>query len=190
MRTSNILVALCQLQTRICATVYRLLVSLSGNRKRSRERLTSTSISRPSSIAQPFFPIFFTVVKLRSSLTNWNTFGTRCLRCLLGISYKDRIRNEFVYEKSKLRPLIELVHECQLQWIGHAIRRKADEPLKTFALYEPDPSSCSTKRDTQPSIYSHIIASLLSYESNCVTDVERLNNQRIKRKARGIAYES
>ena len=61
-----------------------------------------------------------------------NIFDTRYLLVLLGISYKDQVRIEVIYEKSKQKSLIELVNERQLQWISHAVPRKIDEPFKTF----------------------------------------------------------
>ena len=98
---------------------------------------------------------------LSRDLTNQlNSFATRCYRKILGISYLEHITNEEVYSRVEQKPLAETIHLRQLTWVGHALRRPANEPSRIFALYEP---THGRPKRGQPTInYLNYIGKLLN----------------------------
>ena len=53
----------------------------------------------------------------------------------LGIKPLDRVKLEVIYSKVNHKPLVDLMRQRQLSWVGHALRRNEHEPAKMFALY-------------------------------------------------------
>lgn len=53
-----------------------------------------------------------------------NTFEMRCLRCMLGVSLLNRIRNDEIRRRLGVKiPIVELVKQKRLRWFGHVVRR-------------------------------------------------------------------
>ena len=51
-----------------------------------------------------------------------NAFHQRCLRRILGITYKDRIKNEVILDRTNQRQLTDIIQERRLRWLGHVFR--------------------------------------------------------------------
>ncbi|XP_063545967.1 uncharacterized protein LOC134753921 [Cydia strobilella] len=51
-----------------------------------------------------------------------NAFHMRCIRNILGISWKDRVTNERVLEIAQLPSLFALLKQRRLRWLGHVHR--------------------------------------------------------------------
>ena len=57
-------------------------------------------------------------------------FEFKCLRRILGISYKDRRTNDFVWQQIKrcnkdIEPLLKTVKTRKLKWFGHTVRHNS-----------------------------------------------------------------
>jgi len=89
-------------------------------------------------------------------------FGTNCLRFILGIKRIARVRNEAIYEQSKMAPVTRLVRARQLRYLGHVLRLNDNEPAKIFALYTP--SHSKRKRGRPKQSFINYAASLISDE--------------------------
>ncbi|XP_063385492.1 uncharacterized protein LOC134671562 [Cydia fagiglandana] len=54
----------------------------------------------------------------------------KMLRWAGGVTRLDRIRNEHVRGSFKVTPIPDKLHESQLRWYGHVMRREKDHPVK------------------------------------------------------------
>ena len=53
-----------------------------------------------------------------------NTFEMRCLRCILGVTRRDRIRNVVIRERLNMTDsIIDTIQKRRLRWFGHIVRR-------------------------------------------------------------------
>lgn len=55
-----------------------------------------------------------------------NAFHTRCLRTIAGISWKDMVPNEVVYQRTNMLKVDELIRVRRLRWAGHVSRMPPD----------------------------------------------------------------
>lgn len=67
-------------------------------------------------------------------LRKLETFHQRCLRSILGISWRDRQRNEDVLTQAGCRSITELVADAHLRWLGH-VNRLDDHRLPKQVLF-------------------------------------------------------
>ena len=51
-----------------------------------------------------------------------HTFHMRCLRRLLGVTWKDHVSNEDVIEKAGSYSMVDLLRQRRLRWLGHVCR--------------------------------------------------------------------
>jgi len=66
-----------------------------------------------------------------------NAFATSCYRIMLNIKRIDRVSNAQIYATTGTEPLIILVRQRQLRFLGHILRMPDEEPCKIYALYVP-----------------------------------------------------
>ncbi|KAI8514236.1 hypothetical protein Bbelb_085600 [Branchiostoma belcheri] len=66
-----------------------------------------------------------------------NAFHVRCLRKILGITYRDRITNKEVYERTKQKRVADMISERRLRWFGHVIRMKEERTAKKILEWTP-----------------------------------------------------
>ncbi|KAI8509483.1 hypothetical protein Bbelb_133310 [Branchiostoma belcheri] len=66
-----------------------------------------------------------------------NAFATSCYRVMLNIKRLDHVSNAWIYKLTNTRPLITMVRQRQLRFLGHALRMPVGEPCRTYALYVP-----------------------------------------------------
>ena len=76
--------------------------------------------------------------------------------------------------------MVEKMRKRQLNWIGHALRRKDNEPAKIFALYEPEATHCRTKRGRKTTSYFSYICNLLFPAKSEITLQELVNLARTR----------
>ena len=88
----------------------------------------------------------------------------------LGIKTSDRVRLEEIYKRVYQKPLVEIIRKRQLSWIGHALRKKDNEPAKIFALYEPDVTHGRKKRGRKTTSYSYICSLLFAAKSEILLE--------------------
>ncbi|KAI8489167.1 hypothetical protein Bbelb_331520 [Branchiostoma belcheri] len=65
------------------------------------------------------------------------SFATSCYRVMLNIKRLDHVSNAWIYKLTNTRPLITMVRQRQLRFLGHALRMPVGEPCRTYALYVP-----------------------------------------------------
>ena len=59
-----------------------------------------------------------------------NTFHLRSIRCVLGISWKDRLSNAELLSCAGLPKMYTLFRQCRLRWLGHSHRMKWLHPKR------------------------------------------------------------
>ena len=59
-----------------------------------------------------------------------HNFHKRCLRCVLGITWKDKVANNEVLIKARVPSMYTLLRQRRLRWLGH-VRRTTVASLKT-----------------------------------------------------------
>ena len=80
---------------------------------------------------------------------------------MLGIKRIDHIPNTTIYEKPDTKPLIYLLQQEQLQFIGHVLRMNKEEPIYTI--------SWQKHRGRQPTTFLSYIKKLLGYLEGMLT---------------------
>ena len=56
---------------------------------------------------------------------------------MLGVRQSDaHMKNDELYKKSAQQPILELIRERQLKFIGHCLRMEKEEPANIYALYK------------------------------------------------------
>ena len=63
-----------------------------------------------------------------------NSFHIRCLRRILGITWKDHITNKQVLERADITTVHTLLKQRRLRWLGH-VSRMEDERIPKDLLY-------------------------------------------------------
>ena len=53
-----------------------------------------------------------------------NVFHMRCLGCILGITWQDKVTNKMVLEKAGITSLYTLLKQMCMRWLGHVTRMK------------------------------------------------------------------
>ena len=97
-----------------------------------------------------------------------NSFGTSCLRRIIGVQRLDKITNIEIYRRTGEKQLMNQVRKRQLGWLGHVLRRPTKfEPSRTFALYEP--THGSAKRGRKKLSYAKQIAGMLFENPDVIT---------------------
>ena len=74
----------------------------------------------------------------------------------------DKITNKSIYERVKQQPLSVKLARRQLTWVGHMLRRKEDEPIRRYSLYEPGEQMGKSKQGRHKTTYKQHIANLLN----------------------------
>ena len=64
-----------------------------------------------------------------------NTFHLRTIRCILGISWQDKVTNTDVLPRAVLPSMYTLLRQRRLRWLGH-IRRMEDGRIPKGILYD------------------------------------------------------
>ena len=57
-----------------------------------------------------------------------NSFGTRCLRRIMGYTWRDRVSNQRLFRETDSRPITSQIEERQLRLYGHVARLPEDDP--------------------------------------------------------------
>ena len=66
-----------------------------------------------------------------------NAFHTRCLRKIIGVTYKDRITNEEVFKRTEQKTIDAMIRERRLRWLGHVWRMNADRTAQKILDWNP-----------------------------------------------------
>ena len=69
-------------------------------------------------------------------------------RRLLGITWKDKVRNEDIRNQTKLQRMDLIIKERRLRWLGHVLRMEDDRIPKQAIRWQMD--SCSRRRPGRP----------------------------------------
>ena len=56
---------------------------------------------------------------------------------MLNIRRLEHVSNPRIYKLTNTRPLINMVRQRQLRFLGHVLRMPVGEPCRTYALYVP-----------------------------------------------------
>ena len=89
-----------------------------------------------------------------------DAFHTRCLRKILGITFKDRITNEEIFRRTNQKTISEIISERRLRWLGHVWRMDPDRTAKKILNWIPPGGQRSRGRPR------------LSWKSNVEKDLE------------------
>ncbi|XP_037296657.1 uncharacterized protein LOC119189933 [Manduca sexta] len=65
-----------------------------------------------------------------------NNFHMRCLRSILGLTWKDRVTNESVLSTAQLPSIIALLRQRRLRWLGHVHRMAPNRLPRQILLAE------------------------------------------------------
>ena len=98
--------------------------------------------------------------RLKQSL---NSFATSAYRIMLNIKRLDKRTNAEIYELTGQKPLVNVVQNLQLRYIGHCLRRKVAEPINMYALYTPSESHGKRKQGQPTKSYAKYILDLISH---------------------------
>ena len=64
-----------------------------------------------------------------------NAFATSCYRVMLNLKRIDHVLNTTVDSMTNTVPLIHMVRQRQLKFLGHILRMSKEEPARRYALY-------------------------------------------------------
>jgi len=67
-----------------------------------------------------------------------NSFHMRNLRRLLGITWKDKVANETVLQRTGMSTILSLLRQRRLRWVGH-VKRMAEDRIPKLILLQPTP---------------------------------------------------
>lgn len=73
----------------------------------------------------------------RAVIHKLNVFQQRCLRRILGVSYRDRISNEEILRRTNSRSLAEMVVERRMRFAGHILRMSDHRHAKIALRWTP-----------------------------------------------------
>ena len=72
---------------------------------------------------------------LRDALSKkLDAFGTKSLRYILGISWKEKVTNKKLLARTRLEPVTTLIKRSQLGLFGHVARMADDQPPRRVLL--------------------------------------------------------
>ena len=66
-----------------------------------------------------------------------NAFHQRCLRKILKVTYKDRVTNLEILQRTGKRNMHETLQERRLRWFGHVMRMGEDRIPKRVLKWKP-----------------------------------------------------
>ena len=90
---------------------------------KSKEMALNTKISIYSTIVLPILLYGSETWQMYiADIKRLNAFHQRCLRRILGITYKDRVKNEVILDRTNQRQLTDIIQERRLRWLGHVFR--------------------------------------------------------------------
>ena len=61
----------------------------------------------------------------------------RVLRLIIGLTRRDRVRNEVVREKLGVEPVLEYIEKSQLRWYGHVKRLETTRYARKYLEWQP-----------------------------------------------------
>lgn len=76
-------------------------------------------------------------ISTKESISSINSFETTCLRTIMGYTWRDHISNDQVLAETNQKPLIQIVQQNQLKWLGHNLRHPPSPIFANLALYRP-----------------------------------------------------
>ena len=63
----------------------------------------------------------------------------RCLRKTVGVTRRDRIKNDVIREKIDIEPILSYIQKQQIKWFAHLERMPCESlPYKAYALREEE----------------------------------------------------
>lgn len=68
-----------------------------------------------------------------------DSFGTKCLRRIMGYTWRDHVSNQRILRETDSRPITSLIRERQLQLYGHVARFPEDDPTYRVISERVDP---------------------------------------------------
>ncbi|KAI8506373.1 hypothetical protein Bbelb_158000 [Branchiostoma belcheri] len=67
-----------------------------------------------------------------------DAFQQRCLRKIVHITYRDRITNKEVYDRTGTKPLSITITERRMRYAGHVFRMTSDRHAKTSMFWKSE----------------------------------------------------
>jgi hypothetical protein len=101
-----------------------------------------------------------------------NSFATTAYRSMLP-RHKEKNKktsNKDIYKITGQLPLIQVVQERQLRFIGHCLRRDESEPINQYALYTPKQKHGHRRPGRPKKSYAQYIADLIHKEAPPTVD--------------------
>lgn len=77
----------------------------------------------------------WTLTKVNSN--KLDAFHHKCLRKILGISYRDRITNRDILNRTQQQEISEIIRNRRLRWFGHVVRMRDERFPKKVLSWEP-----------------------------------------------------
>ena len=72
-----------------------------------------------------------------TEMSRLNAFHQRCLRKIIGVTYKDRIKNVEVLHRTGQRRISDVIRERRMRWLGHVLRMKDNRVPKRVLEWTP-----------------------------------------------------
>ena len=108
---------------------------------------------------------------LTQDMTNKvNSFATSCYRIMLNIKHTNRVSSDEVCSKVGTGPLVSIVIQRQLRFLGHQLRRDTKEHSHLYAPYIPPHGK--RKPGRQPTNFLKYIQELLGDRNDMLSTVQ------------------
>ena len=83
-----------------------------------------------------------------------NAFHMRCLRCILHITWQDKVTNNNVLERAGIPSMYTLLKQIRMRWLGHVVRMddgRIPEDLLYSELHKANAQHAGPNCDTKMS---------------------------------------
>ena len=108
------------------------------------------------------------------------TFINNCLRNILGITWKDKIRNEMIWKKTGQEPIEIQIKERKWRWIGHTLRKSENNITKQAMKWNPQ----GRRRQGRPrNTWRRDVTKELADVKLTWKEAEKMSKDRVKWKA-------
>ena len=74
-------------------------------------------------------------VKIKKKL---DAFQQKCLRRILGVTYRDRVTNDEIYRRTATRPFSQIIETRRMKYAGHVIRMTPERDQKIALNWRPE----------------------------------------------------
>lgn len=104
-------------------------------------------------------------------------FLNKCLRRLLGVFWPNRITNQDLYNKARIKPLTQIIKERKWRWIGHTLRKPQDSISRRALDWNPQGNR---RRGRPKTTWRRTVLNELAKAGISWPEVKALANNRVR----------